>query len=110
MRNILSMSLRGIVSQQLVRRMNEEGRIGAMEILVGSIALANCIRENKVHQIESLMQASDYFTTGMTTMDMSLRRLADQGLISWEDAREKAYNKGNFDKLIEEQRLGNAAS
>lgn len=102
-RNMLSMSLRGVVSQQLVKAKDDDGRVAAMEILMGSIALSNCIRENKTHQIESLIQLSDYYTTGMTTMDQSLIRLVDQGLVTLESAREKAYDKASFDKIIAEK-------
>ena len=113
-RNMLSMTLQGVVSQQLVKRQYDEGRVAAMEILTGSIALSNLIRENKLHQITSLIEASDYYTTGMTTMDQSLKRLVEQNLVSAEAAREKAYDKGAFDKFIQELKeeggfsLGNA--
>jgi twitching motility protein PilT len=102
-RNMLSMSLRGVVSQQLLKAKDDDGRVAAMEILMGSIALSNCIRENKIHQIESLIQLSDYYTTGMTTMDQSLIRLVDQGMVSSEAAREKAYDKSFFDKILAEK-------
>jgi twitching motility protein PilT len=109
-RNLLSMTLRGVVSQQLIKRKDDEGRVAAMEILTGSIALSNLIRENKIHQIESLIQVSDYRTTGMTTMDQSLVRLVDQGLATAEAAREKAYDKAFFDKTLQERAVEDLAS
>lgn len=80
----LSMTLQGIVAQQLVRRKDNTGRIAALEILVVTPAVRNLIREGKTPQIISNMQTGTKF--GMQTMDMALKTLVRQNLISYEEA------------------------
>ncbi len=98
-RGMLAESLAGIVSQQLVRTANGQGRVAALEILLGSSAIASMIREGKVFQIASKMQAG--VAQGMQTLDMHLERLAQAGTITTEDAMEKAQDKESFAKVVE---------
>ncbi len=96
MRVMLSMSLQGVVAQQLLKTADGKGRVAAVEILKGSFALANLIREAKSYQINSLIQSTDYETTGMISMDQYLRRLVEKGKVTVEEARKKAIDKTRF--------------
>ena len=69
----LAASLQGIVTQQLVPTADGTGRAAACEVLVATPAIRNLIREAKVHQIYSMLQAGGKY--GMVTMDMTLARL-----------------------------------
>jgi len=79
----LSTSLRGIIAQQLVPLRDGTGRRVALEVLVGTPAIGNLIREGKIHQIPSILQTGARF--GMMTMDKSLEILHDSGLITREE-------------------------
>ncbi|MEJ2059291.1 MAG: type IV pilus twitching motility protein PilT [Gammaproteobacteria bacterium] len=95
-RAMLSTSLRGIVSQQLVRKADGQGRAAAVEVLINTPAVANLIREGKSEQLESIMQSSAL--QGMVTMDSALRRLLDSSQISEEEAYLQAIDKSSFRK------------
>ncbi len=86
-RAMLSESLEGIVSQNLLKKVGG-GRVAVHEILVGTPAIRNLIREAKVAQIFSAIQTGS--SVGMTTMDQSLAQLVRDGSITRETAREKA--------------------
>ncbi|MGR6836438.1 type IV pilus twitching motility protein PilT [Syntrophomonas erecta] len=86
----LANCLQGIISQQLVPRIDGKGRIVAAEVLVANTAIKNLIRENKVHQIYSAIQTGS--TSGMVTMEKSLTRLYQKGLISLEEAKKRAVS------------------
>lgn len=86
-RSMLSESLQAVVSQALVKRIGG-GRVAAHEIMLGSAAIRNLIREDKVAQMYSAIQTGG--ALGMQTLDMSLKALVDAGLVSREHAREKA--------------------
>ena len=92
-RSMLSESLEGIISQTLLKR-PKGGRIAAHEIMVGTPAIRNLIREDKVAQMYSAIQTGASF--GMQTMDQCLQELMKKGLISREAAREKAKMPQNF--------------
>jgi twitching motility protein PilT len=93
-RTMLSTSLRGVVSQQLVRRADGSGRVAAVEILVNTPAVANLVREGKTDQLPGTMQSGAL--VGMQTMDAALRRLVDAGQATPEEARYHAVNKAEF--------------
>ncbi|HEY5718576.1 MAG TPA: ATPase, T2SS/T4P/T4SS family, partial [Motiliproteus sp.] len=92
-RSMLSESLEGIISQTLLKK-PKGGRIAAHEIMVGTPAIRNLIREDKVAQMYSAVQTGAAF--GMQTMDQCLANLVQKGLISREAAREKAKMPQNF--------------
>lgn len=92
-RSMLSESLQGVISQTLLKK-NGGGRIAAHEIMVGTPAIRNLIREDKVAQMYSAIQTGG--AHGMTTMDQSLQTLVNKGLITRELAREKAKMPDNF--------------
>lgn len=84
-RTQLAAVLRGVVSQQLLPRKDGDGRIAATEILVGNDAVANMIRQDKTHQLETAMQSGQ--SVGMHTLNMDLARLVQEGLITEEAAK-----------------------
>ena len=92
-RSMLSESLQGVISQTLLKK-PKGGRIAAHEIMVGTPAIRNLIREDKVAQMYSAIQTGSAF--GMTTLDQTLTELLQKGLISREAAREKAMMPQNF--------------
>jgi len=99
-RTMLSTSLIGVVSQQLVRRSDNKGRIPAIEILINNTAVSNLIREGKIDQIENVIQSGGM--VGMQRMDTALMRLLDANVITAEEAYFKARNKADFEHLIED--------
>ena len=96
-RTMLSTSLRGVISQQLVPRAGQSGRVAALEILVNTSAVANLIRQGKIDQLENTMQSGA--AQGMRTMDMAIQQLLDSGAITGRDAFRKAINKQRFEQF-----------
>lgn len=92
-RTMLSESLRAVVAQQLIKT-KSGGRCAANEILVGSTALANMIREGKISQISSILQTG--VASGMQSMDGHLAQLVRESKITREAAYEKAIDKSLF--------------
>lgn len=92
-RAMLSESLQAVISQTLLKKQNG-GRVAAHEILLGSPAIRNLIREDKVPQMYSVIQTSN--KSGMQTLDQDLQRLVKKGTVSREMARSKAVNKTDF--------------
>ena len=78
-RSMLSGSIQGIIAQTLVKRKENKGRVAAYEIMVANNAIRNLIRENKLSQINSLMQIGS--KQGMITMNQSLQAFANQGIL-----------------------------
>jgi len=93
-RSMLSESLRAVISQTLCKTKNGEGRVAAHEIMIGTPAIRNLIRENKVAQMYSAIQTGQ--NVGMQTLDQNLQELVSRGVISSGEARKKAANKDNF--------------
>ncbi len=93
-RIMLSESLRGIISQQLVPHADGNGRTLALELLVNTAAVANCIREGKTFMLPGIMQTGK--NVGMITMDESLRNLYVKGIISPEEALYRAEDKAQM--------------
>lgn len=90
-RIMVSESLRGILSQQLVPKADGTGRVLALELLVNTPAVANCIREGKTFMLPGVMQTGK--NVGMITMDESLRRLYIQGVITPQECLFRAEDK-----------------
>lgn len=80
----LSAVIEGVISQQLLARQDGSGRVAALEIMTGTPAIRNLIREGKTHQIDSIIQTSSKY--GMKTMDTSLIELYKSEVITYEDA------------------------
>jgi len=86
----LSMVLNGIIAQQLIPRKDSKGRIAALEILIGTAAVKNIIREGKTNQLESAMQTGGKY--GMVVMDNYLLDLFQAGKIEMDEALRRAKN------------------
>ncbi|HEZ5668579.1 TPA: type IV pilus twitching motility protein PilT [Neisseria meningitidis] len=89
-RSMLSESLTAVISQNLLKTHDGNGRVASHEILIANPAVRNLIRENKITQINSVLQTGQ--ASGMQTMDQSLQSLVRQGLIAPEVARRRAQN------------------
>lgn len=90
-RSMLSESLRAVISQTLCKTKDEQGRVAAHEIMIGTPAIRNLIRENKVAQMYSAIQTGQ--NIGMQTLDQNLQDLVRRNIISSAEARGKAANK-----------------
>jgi twitching motility protein PilT len=95
-RTMLSTSLRGVVSQQLIPKADKHGRVAALEILINTPAVSNLIRQGKMDQLENAMQSGS--ATGMRLMDMAIQALFDAKQISGNEAYKKAINKSKFEQ------------
>ncbi len=98
-RIMVSESLRGILSQQLVPRADGQGRVLAMELLVNTPAVSNCIREGKTFMLPGVMQTGK--NVGMVTMDESLRQLYVKGLISRDELLFRSDDKSQMRSFLE---------
>ncbi|WP_017903481.1 type IV pilus twitching motility protein PilT [Pseudomonas asplenii] len=92
-RSMLSESLQAVISQSLLKKIGG-GRVAAHEIMLGTPAIRNLIREDKVAQMYSAIQTGG--SLGMQTLDMCLKDLLTKGLIARDSAREKAKIPDNF--------------
>lgn len=93
-RSMLSESLRAVVSQSLLKTADGKGRVAAHEIMVGTPAIRNLIREAKVAQMNSSIQTGG--ALGMQTLDQCLTKLVASGQVTRQEARNKAANKDLF--------------
>jgi twitching motility protein PilT len=96
-RTMLSTSLRGVVSQQLLQRADKQGRVAALEILINTSAVSNLIRQGKLDQLENTMQSGA--AHGMRTMDTAIQQLLEQRVITGAEAYKKGINKAKFEAL-----------
>ena len=99
-RIMVSESLRGVLSQQLIPKKDGSGRVMALEMLVNTSAVANCIREGKTFMIPGLIQTGK--AQGMRLMDDSLRQLYMDGVISAEECRQRATDAVMMEKFLSE--------
>jgi twitching motility protein PilT len=93
-RAMLSESLRAVISQTLLKTKDGNGRVAAHEIMIGTPAIRNLIREGKIAQMYSAIQTGQTF--GMQTLDQNLIELVRRNVVSNAEARNKAANKDNF--------------
>ncbi len=93
-RAMLSESLRAVISQNLLKTKDGSGRVAAHEIMVGTPAIRNLIREAKIAQMYSAIQTGQ--SMGMQTLDQNLAELVKRNVVSSGEARSKAANKDNF--------------
>jgi twitching motility protein PilT len=93
-RTMLSESLRAVISQALLKTKDGHARVAAHEIMIGTPAIRNLIRENKVAQMYSAIQTGQGL--GMQTLDQCLADMVRRNIISAHEARHKAMNKDNF--------------
>lgn len=92
-RSMLSESLRAVIAQTLLKKIGG-GRVAAHEIMIGTPAIRNLIREDKVAQMYSAIQTGQGI--GMQTLDQCLQDLVARGVVSKQDAKQKAQNKDAF--------------
>lgn len=95
----LASILRGVISQTLMPRAAGKGRVAAFEIMVGTPAVANLIRENNTHQIPGVLQT--HSKDGMCTLDQSLAERCAEGLITRTEALERAQDLKEITKLLQ---------
>ncbi len=100
-RAMLAESLKGVVSQVLLRKKGGKGRCAAMEIMIGTSAVANLVRENKIHQIPSIIQTGK--KDGMQLLDQHILEFLMSGAITPMEAYMKANNKQAFKQHLEEE-------
>ena len=86
-------SIEAVITQTLLKKKGG-GRVAALEIMTGTTAVRNLVREGKIHQIPGTMQVSQ--KDGMQTMDMALQNLVSRGLVSKEEAQSKSMNPNLF--------------
>jgi len=98
-RTMLAETLKGVIAQQLLVRADGQGRVVAVEILVGTTALANLIREGKTHQIPSLIQTGR--REGMQTMDQAILEFLRSKQITPQEAYRKAVDKDIYRRYLE---------
>lgn len=92
-RSMLSESLQAVISQTLMKKVGG-GRVAAHEIMIGTAAIRNLIREDKVAQMYSAIQTGA--SLGMQTLDQCLEQMLEKGLVTREAARVKAHRPNNF--------------
>jgi twitching motility protein PilT len=96
-RVMLAGALQGVVCQQLLRTADGDGRVAATEVMIATPAIRNLIREGKVHQMYSMIQAGKQH--GMVTMDQSLATLVQRGRVTYQTALERCNNVADFNRL-----------
>jgi twitching motility protein PilT len=100
-RTMLSTSLRGVISQQLLPTKHKPGRIAGLEILVNTSAVANLIRQGRLDQLETAMQSGG--AVGMQTMDSALMDLVERRFVSGKEAYQQANNKTKFQQIKDQK-------
>jgi twitching motility protein PilT len=85
-REVLSVLLRGVLSQRLCRLSSGQGRVAAVEILLPSVSVSHLIREQKVHQIDAYLQSGESAARGACSLEQSLTRLVREGRVTLDEA------------------------
>jgi twitching motility protein PilT len=98
-RTQLSFSLQGVLSQRLIPRLDGRGRVIAVELIVLTQAIRNLVREDKLHQVQSMVQMGQG-KSGMVTMNQSLMRLYQSRQISLDDARANSNDLDEFTHML----------
>jgi len=96
-RTMISTSLRGVISQQLLPTIHRPGRAAALEIMINTPAVSNLIRQGKLDQLETAIQSGG--AIGMKSMDSALMDLVEKGWISGKEAYLQANNKHKFQEV-----------
>ncbi len=99
-RTTLSESLKGVIAQNLFRRIDSPGRVACLEVLVVDSAVANLIREGKTHQIPGMIEVGK--RKGNQPLDDAIMALLQKGIISAEEAYEKSISKKKFRQYLSE--------
>ena len=96
-RTMISTSLRGVISQQLLPTIHKPGRAAALEIMINTPAVSNLVRQGKLDQLETAIQSGG--NLGMKSMDNALMDLVEKGWISGKEAYLQANNKHKFEEV-----------
>jgi twitching motility protein PilT len=96
-RTMISTSLRGVISQQLLPTIDKPGRAAALEVMINTPAVSNLIRQGKLDQLETAIQSGG--AIGMKSMDSALMELVERGRISGQEAYLQANNKHKFEQV-----------
>jgi twitching motility protein PilT len=99
-RAMLADTLKGVISQVLLRRKGGTGRVAAMEIMVGTSAVANLVREGKIHQIPSIIQTGK--KDGMQLLDQHIMEFLMSGAIDATEAYMRSNNKQTFKQYLQD--------
>jgi twitching motility protein PilT len=99
-RSQLSLVILGVISQQLLPRIDQPGRVVATEIMVANSAIRSLVREGKTHQIRSSIQTGGKY--GMQTLDSSLRTLYQRRIVNFQEAFMRAIDQDEFKKFHEQ--------
>jgi twitching motility protein PilT len=87
-------SIEAVITQTLLKKKGASGRVPALEIMIGTTAVRNLIREGKIHQLPGTMQVSK--KDGMQTMDMALVDIVARGLVTKDEAQSRSSNPNLF--------------
>ena len=98
----LASTLKGVIAQQLLPRADGQGRVAALEVLIGTPAVANIIREGKSHQLESVLQTGAKH--GMIVMNNYLIKLYEKGLIDYRTAIQRSKDPDYIRKRTQDKR------
>ncbi len=101
-RGVVSVLLKGVLAQHLVKRATGEGRIAVMEVLLQTVGIANLIRENKTYQIDGYLQSAEHAGTGMQSLDSSIFKYVREGTIALEEGLKVANYPDNLRKMASE--------
>ena len=96
-RTMISTSLRGVISQQLLPTIHRKGRAAALEIMINTPAVSNLIRQGKLDQLETAIQSGG--AIGMQPMDKALMDLVEKGWVSGKEAYLQANHKYKFEEV-----------
>jgi twitching motility protein PilT len=101
-RGVLSVLLRGVISQHLCKRANSDGRLAVLEVLLQNYAVSHMIRENKLHQLEGYLQSASGDGSGTQSLDTSIFRYLKEGLVDIDEAVRLATYPDQLRKLYNE--------
>jgi twitching motility protein PilT len=96
---MLSFTLQAVFCQQLIPRTQGRGRVLAVEIMIVNAAVRALVRDNKSHQIQSIIQTGGQF--GMQTMNQAIFQLYRTGQISWEDALDNSPDPSELERQVQ---------
>lgn len=100
-RGAISVLLKGVVAQQLVKHASGDGRLAALEILLQTYAVSHMIREGKVHQIEGYLQSVEHDGSGMQSLDTALFEFVREGVVTVDEAMRVANHPENIKSLAQ---------
>jgi len=101
-RGVLSVLLRGVVSQQLCKRANSDGRVAVLEILLQNYAVSHMIRDNKLHQLDGYLQTASSDGSGAQSLDYAVFNYVKDGIVTLEEGMRVASYPEQLKRLVQE--------